>query len=139
MRCSNIRANKMQIMYGSVEFQKAASLNHKSSSSIDRLIENIGADESNELLVEALPIIVARKSAILKALEQNDVKVACEYAHRTTGSIRLYGSSRLEDLLLEVASLSANQSQRSGLQTELESEFNSVIHEVQERLKVGIS
>lgn len=129
----------MKIMYGSAEFQKVFNLNHQSSSSINRLIGNIGAEESSELLAEALPIIVKRKSIILKALEQNDVKVACEYAHRTAGSIRLYGSSRLENLLLEAASISADQPQRLELSSELESEFDSAINEIQERLRTGMS
>lgn len=116
-----------------------ANLNYQCSVSIDRLIENIGSEESKELLVEALPIIIARKNAILNALEQNDNSAASVGAHKAAGSIRLYGSSRLEALLGEVMSLSAGQPLRSNLKSELESEFNTAIHEIQNRLRSGLS
>ena len=126
-------------MYRNTEIQKAANLDYQSSFSIDKMIENIGAEESKELLIEALPIIIARKGAILKALAQNDISAASKTAHRTAGSIRLYGSSSLEMLLAEVMGLSVNVSPRSALQAELESEFDAAIHEIQSRLRVGLS
>lgn len=129
----------MQTMYKSVELQTMANLIYQCSTSIDRLIENIGSEESRELLVGALPVIIARKNAILNALEQNDNSAACVGAHKAAGSIRLYGSSRLEELLGEVMLLSANQAPRATLRSELNFEFDSAIHEIQNRLRVGFS
>lgn len=129
----------MQIMLSQEEVYKVASLNHQSSFSIDRLIENIGADESRDLLIESLPIIQSRKQAILSALVHGDIEAACVCAHKTTGSIRLYGSSRLEALLLEVTTLPVDQPPRSNLQHELAVEFDLAIFEIQQRLKLDLS
>ena len=81
-------------------------MEYDNSFSIDKLIENIGPKDSKELLSEALRMIIVRKLSILKALEQNDTSTASKDAHRARGSIRLYGSSSLEALLLEVMLLS---------------------------------
>lgn len=129
----------MQTMCRSVELYEAANVDHQSSFSINRLIGNIGAEESRELLVEALPVIVKRKETIISALEQQDLETACVCAHKAAGSIRLYGSSRLEALLLEVMALTAGQSPRPGLDHELAAEFDSAIHEIEERLRLDLS
>lgn len=110
-------------------------MQYQSSFSIDKLIENLGLKESRELLAEALPIIIARKIAILKALQQNNISVASQESHKASGSVRLYGSSRLEALLLEVISLPPKQSVKPSLGHQLEAEFDDVIHEIQLRLK----
>lgn len=121
-------------MHAGVETQETANLDYQTNLSIDRMIENIGSKQSRELLEEALPIIISRKSAILDALAKNDISAAHRSAHRTTGSIRLYGSSSLESLLMEVISTPPNQSLRPGLHDKLESEFDAVIHEIKKRL-----
>ena len=123
-----------QITYGSQVLQKAEVLGYQSACSIDKLIENIGLDESKKLLTEALPIIVTRKGLVLKALDNNEISKAGEYAHRTSGSIRLYGSSRLEELLREVMSLTSDQTVSSGLRNELSEEFDAAISEIQNRV-----
>lgn len=129
----------MQIMYGSTELKKVGKLGHQSSFSIDRMIENIGLEEGKKLLKEALPIIMDRSNLIITALEENNTSAAFDCAHRTAGSIRLYGSTRLEELLMEVMSLLADQSPRSELCSELKVEFDAAISEIEERLKVSIS
>lgn len=126
-------------MYTSAVLQKVDNLGYQSNYSIDRLLENIGHEEGKELLAESLPIIMTRRNAILRALKRGDINVACEYAHKTAGSIRLYGSSRLEALLLEVTLLSVDQTPRSNLYNELQVEFDSAIQEIQERLRIGFS
>lgn len=128
----------MQIMYKNEELQETASSDHHSSYSIDKLFKNIGPEEGKQLLVEALPIIETRKNLILKALEQDEISVACGYAHKTSGSIRLYGSIRLEALLQEVVSIPANQAVRPALYSDLEAGFDEAISEIQKRLKVGL-
>lgn len=123
-----------QITHGSLGLHKAAILGYQSSMSIDKLIENIGLEESENLLAKALPIITTRKKAILDALNDNNLSLAGEYAHKTAGSIRLYGSGRLEALLRQVVSLSKEQSVPAELCSELTSEFDAAIDEIQQRL-----
>ncbi len=118
---------------------KVANLEYHSGHSIDRLVENIGLEESRSLLAKALPIIIVRKDETLKALEQSDISAVHKQAHKTSGSIRLYGSSRLETLLLEAMSLSPEQTKRPGLHHELASAFDAAINEIKMRLKTDLS
>lgn len=129
----------MQIISSNTELEGVGNLGHKSSCSIDRMIENIGPEEGRKLLIAALPIIIERSRLILEALENNDINAAFDCAHRTAGSIRLYGSSRLEELLMEVMSFSVDQSPPENLCSELKVEFDDAINEIQTRLKVGLS
>ena len=115
-------------------FPRVVVLVNQSSSSIDQLIENIGLEDSRDLLAKALPIIISRKHTLLKALEDNEITLASECAHQTSASIRLYGSSHLEELLQEVISLKLVQPVRHGLRGELETEFNDAINEIKKRL-----
>ena len=115
-------------------FPEVVVLVNQSSSSIDQLIENIGLEDSRDLLTKSLPIIIGRKRTLLKALEDNEISLASECAHQASSSIRLYGSGHLEGLLQEVISLSLAQPVRHGLQGELEAEFNDAISEIKKRL-----
>lgn len=119
---------------GGQVFPKMEVLISKSSFSIDQLIENIGLEDSRNLLAKSLPIIIGRKRALLKALEDNEVSLVSEYPHKTSSSVRLYGSSHLEGLLQEVISLSPAHPVRHGPQAELQAEFNDAISEIKKRL-----
>jgi len=115
-------------------FQGATTMGYQCSFAIDKLISNIGVEAGEKLLSEALPIIISRKRIILQALEKRDIVAAAECAHSTSGSIRLYGSSRLEELLREVMSLPVDKAVPSKLINGLETEFDTAILEIHKRI-----
>lgn len=118
---------------------KTTAQEHQHNNSVDRLIRSIGLRESKKLLTKALPIIIARKNALIEAFEQNDRGTARTQAHKAAGSIRLYGSTRLEELLSEVSTLSSKQLISQKLHDELVHEFDVAISEIEERLKTDLS
>lgn len=116
----------------------ASNLASLNSPSIRRLINSLGLDESKKLLTDALPIITNRKNDLLTALQQKDFETANQLAHKTMGSIRLYGSSELEMLLQEVISLKSIKACRPNLFNELELEFDHAIHEIEQCINIDI-
>ncbi|PWQ97160.1 hypothetical protein [Leucothrix arctica] len=111
-------------------------MNNKSSkSAIEASISAIGIDNVRELLIKALPIIETRKSELLALLDSGDTSRATDSAHRTISSIRLYGSDRLEKLLIEVKDQSYSTENLSKICADILQEFDSVIATVNEWLE----
>ena len=71
-----------------------------------------------------------RQEELGAALKQGDVITAKRCAHRTIGSVRLYGSDRLETMLFEIGNKSLDVINTEAFQQELSAEFDSVISNV---------
>lgn len=102
----------------------------KSETAIEHLVETLGLADACELLQSALHLIVERQEELGAALKQGDVITAKRCAHRTIGSVRLYGSDRLETMLFEIGNKSLDVINTEAFQQELSAEFDSVISNV---------
>lgn len=99
--------------------------------------EDIGTDDTIELLTHALPFISERKNMINLALQENDMDRAALYAHKTLGSIRLYGTKKLEKLLTQLKSHQVGNDDFQEFQAELASEFDDVSFAVKKWLSLN--
>ena len=71
-------------------------------STIGYLVEEIGLKNTIELIELALPSISTLEANFSKSLLSNDIDMAAKYAHKALGSVRLYGTTNLENLLMKI-------------------------------------
>ena len=76
-------------------------IEHKGSA-ISYLVEEIGLKNTIELIELALPSISNLEANFAKSLSAGDIDMAATYAHKALGSVRLYGTKNLEDLLMKI-------------------------------------
>jgi hypothetical protein len=103
------------------------------AAAIEQLVDKLGETEAIEMLEFALPLIVERESNLTDQLLSGNLAEAAKYAHKTISSIRLYGSSELENLLQAVKDVK-NHAQALALQPRLSKEFNLTINVVKNYL-----
>ncbi len=113
-------------------------MNKFQSGSVPKIINNaclnaicetesdLGTDDTIELLSSALPLIHERKKLLDLALQESDLKQASLHAHKTLGSIRLYGTEKLEGLLTQLKNQSVLRTDLTYFQSVLNVEFESV-------------
>lgn len=101
---------------------------------IKQLLSKYGATDTIEMLEFALPLVTERKESLKKSLLDNNLVEASKLAHKTISSIRLYGSSRLENLLQEVKDVKSHQKALE-LQPQLVEEFDVVINVIRNWLQ----
>lgn len=71
-------------------------------SAISYLVEEIGLKNTIELIELALPSISTLEANFAKSLLAGDADMAATYAHKALGSVRLYGTKNLENLLMKI-------------------------------------
>ena len=91
------------------------------------LLENLGEQGVIELLTFTLPLIKERKRLLLQHLQAGDWEVAARLAHKTLGSIRLYGSAELESLLQQIRQQELPTIATSAFQTTFDAVFSGII------------
>lgn len=99
----------------------------QSEAAINHLVETIGLNDACELLQSTHHLITNRKNQLVIALRQNDMAAARRCVHKTIGSIRIYGSERLEVMLSDIANKPLQIINTVAFQQELQVEFESVI------------
>ena len=104
--------------------------NQKNDRAIENLVESIGLEDASDLLHSTQHLMVQRQEELEAALRQNDEITSKRCALRTVGSIRLYGSARLETLLSQIATKPFQEVNTAVFQQELSEEFASVIETV---------
>lgn len=98
--------------------------------SLQTLQENLGIKDTIDLLVFALPRIRERQQALHQCLQARDWEAASRVAHQTLSSVRLYGSSQIEQLLQAVRQQDIGVISSASFQQSLVQEFESVTHTV---------
>ncbi len=111
--------------------------NRQSETAIEHLVETIGLVDACELIRSTRHLMIERHSQLSTALQQNDVMTSKRCAHRTIGSIRLYGSQRLEELLFQVGNKPLKEINTVAFQQELSAEFASAISTVNAWLELN--
>ena len=96
----------------------------------------LGIADTLDLMSNAFPLIVERKNMINLALQEGNFERAAAYAHKTIGSIRLYGTDKLEGLLSQLKEQQVTAETLDGFQAELSEEFDSVSFTVGEWLSL---
>lgn len=102
-----------------------------------KLEENLGVADTVDLIRTALPIILERKATLSKLLLTEDLEGASACAHKLLGSVRLYGTDQLENLLTQVKTMDLNQDDLTGLQYQISEEFSLVIDGCERWLKTN--
>lgn len=104
---------------------------------VNKLVGDLGVNDTYELLAFALPHITKRHEELQDALERGEWETAARCAHKTLSSVRLYGSERLEVLLYQVREAGTGGMDVPALRQELSVEFLSVIQTIKEWLNVN--
>ena len=102
-----------------------------------KLEANLGVTDTVDLIRTALPIIIERKATLSKLLLAEDLEGASACAHKTLGSVRLYGTDQLEHLLTQVKTLDPNRDDLTGFQYQISEEFSLVIDGCERWLKIN--
>lgn len=100
-----------------------------------KLEKNIGITDTVDLIQTALPILIERKATLGKLLLAEDLEGASACAHKTLGSVRLYGTDQLESLLTQVKELNPDQVDLIDFQGQISEEFSMVIDDCIKWLK----
>lgn len=109
-------------------------LNDSSMHAILEMEKSIGTSDVVELLDSFLPTIVDRKDKLNAALEAADFEEAAKHAHKVLGSIKLYGSEMLEDLLMQLKLRQVTDANVLNFRQQLSGEFDSVSVTIREWL-----
>ncbi len=106
---------------------------------LNRMATRLGTEDTIDLLTFSLPLIVEREQALRSALLLGDRESARLYAHKTLSSVRLYGSERLEQLLLSVQTLKTDETDLTAFQQALSAELELAINAIQSWLAMRVS
>jgi len=98
-------------------------------------VNTLGVTDTAELIQTALPIITERRETLSQFLLAQDFEGAAACAHKTLGSVRLYGTPSLESLLKQVKTLDPAQNDLVKFQHQLHEEFSLVIKDCYNLLK----
>ena len=107
----------------------------KNNLSLETVVRRLGVEDAIEFLEYALPRIIQRKKWLQEYLSTGDSEAASQCAYRTIGSVRLYGSTKLELLLEQVKLVSNGDIDPVSLQRELSVEFDKAINAIREWLE----
>lgn len=111
-------------------------MNHlHTSPKLTKLQENLGTADTVALIQTALPIIIGRRDRLNRFLLTRDFAGACDCAHKSLGSVRLYGTSELESLLAQVKTLNGTQDNLPEFQCQIFDEFSRVIEDCNDWLE----
>lgn len=101
-------------------------------SSIEDLVNDLGMEDTIEILEYTLPIAQKQAEVLLDALKKEDFVIVAQYAHKMISSVRVYGSARLESILFELKEVDQT-SQLNVLETyqALKDELELVMHAIQ--------
>ena len=105
-------------------------INHDGVSTLDALVNNLGLSEACEFLETSLPEITRRKNILQQSLRSGNFPEAVECARNSLGSIRFFGSAKLETTLLQISNNQIDASNAVELQRKLSREFESVIRTI---------
>lgn len=94
---------------------------------LNQLEKDLGRSEAADLLRFAVPFIQDREALLKSLLLSGNLDEAAKCAHKTLGSIGLYGSARLETLLGEVSGTDRGSKNLVVLQQNLSEEFTSIL------------
>ncbi len=109
-------------------------MNATRNNSLEQLAQDLGIEDTIEVLEYALPRIVERQKKIQQHLQAKHWEKASICAHQTISSVSLYGSDELERLLNKIKD--HNESRRVELQEQLSKEFNNIIEAIQQWLSI---
>ncbi len=101
---------------------------------LNKLTQDLGIEDTIEVLEYALPRIFERQQKIQQYLQTKQWENASACAHQTISSIGLYGSDELEKLLNKIKD--RNESERIELQDQLSREFTHVTETIQQWLSL---
>lgn len=107
----------------------------KNNLSLEAVVRRLGKEDTIEFLEYTLPRIIQRKKGLQEYLSTGDWEAASQCAYRTIGSVRLYGSAKLELLLEQVKLVSSGDVDPVSLQHELSVEFDKAIDATREWLE----
>ncbi len=111
-------------------------MSDKNSCSLETIAQNLGIEDTIELLEYALPRIAQRQKKIQESLLAEDWEAASKCAHQTISSVRLYGTEELEKLLRQAKQAGEDTADADivTLQQELLAEFDHVSQTIREWL-----
>jgi len=90
---------------------------------LDNYAATIGVEKTLKMVEFAVTYIAQREQQLKEALLNAELQQAADYAHKAVGSVRLYGSPQLEQLLCQVRDQDYAQENSAALQRELSAEF----------------
>lgn len=95
---------------------------------LNQLEKDLGRSEAADLLRFALPVIQDREARLKSLLLSGNRDEVAKCAHKALGSIGLYGSARLENLLKEASSIdTSGDEDLIAFQQSLSEEFEHVL------------
>jgi hypothetical protein len=95
------------------------------------LIKQFGKIKTVRMLEFALPHIYEHEKNIRQALANNDLQATSNYAHKALSPVRLYGTEKLEQLLLQIKDNTMDNHQAMHLQQATSAEFNFIIKHIE--------
>lgn len=109
---------------------------YDNNQSLETVVRCLGVEGSSELFRYALPRLSQRKKELQKHLSKKDWQAASQSACRAIGSVRLYGSAKLEILLDEIILLGPDEVDFVSLRKEVSVEFDHSIRAIRRWLKI---
>lgn len=104
-------------------------------SALDALADDLGVDGAIHLLERIVPLIKQRQDQLQAALQNGDSTAASQHAHKMIGSVRTYGSAKLEAVLARIrATGEESNANIADLQREFTAEFDAVAQGIQQWL-----
>jgi len=99
--------------------------------STEYLISQFGKTKTIHMLEFALPHIYDHKKNINQALANNNLPAASNYAHKALSPVRLYGTEKLEKLLLHIKDNTTDNNHAMQLQQATSDEFDFIIKHIE--------
>lgn len=112
-------------------------INNACLNAIKETEADLGTVDTIDLLSNALPLIIERQKMIELALQEADADSAGFYAHKTLGSVRLYGTEQLENYLNQLKHDQVADQDIDSFKTRLSNEFDAVIFTIGEWLALN--
>jgi signal transduction histidine kinase/CheY-like chemotaxis protein len=110
--------------------QQPPSPNEEVHEKLDQLLSSLGPESTARLLDQALIRLPEHKTALLDALKKGDDNKARKLAHNIKGSLIIYGSRTLADLLVSVKTSTPESPERTQLIEQLDKTIDQTLETV---------
>ncbi len=91
---------------------------------LDDLSQRLGHEKTVQMIEFSMPYVDKREQELHEALQLNDWQAASHCAHKAISSVRLFGSPRLESLLVQVRD-GLNEQDTTWIRAELSEAFSA--------------
>lgn len=99
------------------------------SAYLDDLSSRLGSEKTGQIIKFSMPYVSQKEQQLHESLKEARWREAAEHAHKALSAVRLFGSARLESLLVQIRDGVTERDNIPDMLHELSDEFSSVCRE----------